>query len=299
MEGPQAKKRSEHTGYSHTERTKQMTEYKWDVLENPVAAVAVLIILDTSFALIPLILSWFVPSIFDTLTGIAFRFIVRMTLWFLIVPFVLYLPNGRESFRDFLQSIRLTSFSPKGRLVLITVVGASLNLGGIFVAALLYGGWTLDLSLIFDPNNPSIIYSINPGLWEEVGWRGLILTLLLKRYSVKQAVVLNSVLFSLSHLINLLAGQPLLFMVGQLIFVFIGSLFLALLFIRTESLVPSILVHYAVDAFSPLFLTSLLTGPAILIGGIYFLVGAAIGNMATIACLLWMTKDLEGGEETS
>ncbi len=273
-----------------------MNEYRWKSLENPISAVVVLIILNTIFALTPLVLSWVIPGIFNTLMGIAFRFVVRMILWFLIVPFALYLPNGKEPFKDFLGSIRLTSFSPRGRLALITVVGALLNLGGIFLAALLYGGWTLDLSLIVDPTNPSIIYSINPGLWEEVGWRGLILTLLLKRFSLKRAVVINSILFSLSHLINLLAGQPLLVMIGQLIFVFMGSLFLALLFIRTESLVPCIIIHYAVDAFSPLFMTSLFAGPDILVGGIYFLVGAAIGIMAATALLLWLTKDMANAE---
>ncbi|MFX1367081.1 MAG: lysostaphin resistance A-like protein [Promethearchaeota archaeon] len=273
-----------------------MTEYRWKLLENPIIAVAVLIILNTFFVLTPLILSWFVTGIFDTLTGLAFRFAVRLILWFMIVPFVLHLPNGKEPFKGFLRSISLTSFSPRGRLALITVVGALLNLGGIFLAALLYGGWTLDLSLIVNPTNPSIIYSINPGLWEEIGWRGLILTLLLKRFSLKRAVVLNSVLFSLSHLINLLAGRPLLEMLGQLIFVFMGSLFLALLFIRTESLIPCIIIHYAVDAFSPLFMASLLSGPDILVGGVYFLVGAAIGIMTAIAFLLWLTKDMANAE---
>jgi membrane protease YdiL (CAAX protease family) len=75
-------------------------------------------------------------------------------------------------------------------------------------------------------------------------------------------------------------------MIGQLIFVFTGTLFLGLLFVKTKSLIPCIITHYAGDAFGPLFLYTLLQpGPNLIVGGIFMLVGWAVGNAIAILCL--------------
>jgi membrane protease YdiL (CAAX protease family) len=215
----------------------------------------------------------------------------------MVIPFVLHLPNGKESFREYLQSIRLTKFSPIGKNIAVTVVCVLCVLGGMFGAALIFGGWTSDLSFLLPPDSYYLLSAINPGLWEEITWRGVILILLLKRFDTRTAIGINSVLFALTHLTNLLVGQPIIIMLGQLIFVLIGAPLLCLLFIKTESLIPGIIVHYSIDALQPYLTYNLLQlGPNILVGGIFFLVGSAIGTFVAIAALQWLTKSQIGNE---
>jgi membrane protease YdiL (CAAX protease family) len=146
----------------------------------------------------------------------------------------------------------------------------------------------LDFNQILPPTTWVLLHSLRPGIWEEVAWRGVILTLLLKKHSERRAIVINAVLFALGHLTNLLVGQPPIAMLGQLIFVFTGTLFLGLLFVKTKSLIPGIITHYAGDAFGPLFLYTLIQpGPNLIVGGIFMLIGWAIGNAIAILCLKW------------
>ena len=135
--------------------------------------------------------------------------------------------------------------------------------------------------------SPFVLIAINAGLWEEIMWRGIVLTLFLKKYSVRISIAINTALFALSHLINLFAGQNILIMIGQLIFVLIATPFLAMIFIKTQSLLPGILIHYSVDAFGILFYASMLQpGPNLIVGGIYMLAGWFLGNILAFGFLM-------------
>jgi membrane protease YdiL (CAAX protease family) len=228
---------------------------------------------------------------FDIIPNFIFSFTIRAVLWILIVPLALHLPNGKKPYREYFRSIKLIPIMPLGKKLLYGIVGSILTLAGLFLAALLYGNWILDLSQILPPTSWVLLTSFQPGIWEEVGYRGVILTLLLKKHTERKAIVLNSILFSLTHLTNLLVGQPPIVMLGQLIFVFTGTLFLGLLFVKTKSLIPCMITHYAGDAFGPLFLYTLLQpGPNLIVGGILMLVGWAVGNAMAILFLFWTEK---------
>jgi len=238
--------------------------------------------------------------ILDAFTGFAFRFGIRAILFLGIVPFILKIPKGQRTITEYLVDIRITSYKPVGKLLIVTIASISLLLGGLVIAAVLYGNFVLEFSIIFSNDSPYILLAINPGLWEEIMWRGIVLTLFLKKYSVRISIAINTVLFALSHLINLLAGQDILLMIGQLIFVLIATPFLAYIFIKTESLLPGILIHYSVDAFGILFYASMLVpGPDLIIGGIYVLVGWFIGNILAFGFLKYYLKENESllGEE--
>jgi hypothetical protein len=102
---------------------------------------------------------------------------------------------------------------------------------------------------------------------------------------------IDTIFFTLAHLINLFAGRDLLSMLGQLIFVLIATPFLAYIFIRTESLIPGILIHYAIDAFSPLFMYSMIQpGPNLILGGIFMLTGWLVGNILAFIFLMTFFK---------
>lgn len=224
--------------------------------------------------------------VIDTIQHFVISFTLQTIFWIFIVPLILHLPNGRESYRDYFRSIKLTPISPLGKKLFYGIVGSILTLAGLFLAALLYGGWVLDFNQILPPTTWTLLHSLRPGIWEEVAWRGVILTLLLKKHNERKAIVINAVLFALAHLTNLLVGQHPIVMLGQLIFVFTGTLFLGLLFVKTKSLIPCMITHYAGDAFGPLFLYTLVQpGPNLIVGGIFMLVGWAVGNAIAILCL--------------
>ena len=223
-----------------------------------------------------------------------FRFGVRAILFLGIVPLILRVPNGQRTITEYLEDIRITNYRPAARLLIVTITSTILLLGGLAIAGILYGNFSLDFGLIASNESPMILIAINAGLWEEIMWRGIVLTLLLKRYSVRISITINTVLFALAHLINLLAGQDILLMIGQLIFVLIATPFIAYIFTKTKSLLPGILIHYSVDAFGPLFYFPMIQiGPNLIIGGIFMLVGWFVGNILAFGFLRIYLKDKE------
>ena len=227
----------------------------------------------------------------DAISGFIIRFFTRAFLLLFIVPLVLKIPNGQRSFSEYLEDIKLTQYRPLVRNLIIAVVSTFLLLTGLSLAGVLYGNFTLDLALLLPENSPLLLVAVNAGIWEEIMWRGIILTLFLRRFSVRTSIALNTVLFALSHLSNLLVGQDMLVMLGQLIFVLIATPFIAYVFIRTKSLLPGILIHFSVDALGPIFMNSMIQpGPSLIVGGIYMLVGWLFGNVLAFGFIHFFMK---------
>lgn len=78
---------------------------------------------------------------------------------------------------------------------------------------------------------------------EETLYRGLILNLLLKK-GIRAAILTSSLLFSLTHLLNLMGGQDLAATLLQLAYAFLVGLSLALLYVRHKTLLPLIAFHF-------------------------------------------------------
>lgn len=78
---------------------------------------------------------------------------------------------------------------------------------------------------------------------EETVYRGLILNMLLKK-GAAVAVVVSSVLFSVTHMLNLLSGQSLGEMFLQLAYSLLVGLALALLMVKDRIIWPLILFHF-------------------------------------------------------
>ena len=262
-----------------------MEEQESYLSQRIILAFIVLEVLNWSF----LLLGGFVTDflVLDSISGFVFSFSIRAILFFGIAPFILKIPNGQRSLREYLDDIKITRYRPVGQILIVSIASILLLLGGLFVAGIFYGNFVLDLSIIFMEESPFVLIAINAGLWEEIMWRGIVLTLFLKKYSVRISIAINTVLFALSHLINLFAGQNILIMIGQLIFVLIATPFLAMISIKTQSLLPGILIHYSVDAFGILFYASMLQpGPNLIVGGIYMLAGWFLGNILAFGFLM-------------
>ena len=94
----------------------------------------------------------------------------------------------------------------------------------------------------------SLLVSL-PSVFEEVAFRGVILTLFLSKTTKWQSIVISAAAFSLMHLLNLLSGRELTWVVGQLGWSFLIGLFYGYLFVRSQSLMPAMIVHYLGNAF--------------------------------------------------
>lgn len=184
-------------------------------------------------------------------------------LWLVLVPLGLKLPN-KESFKKYSQTIKLVTFSPVWRNVLICI-GSIVVFGGSTVFfAILLGSYSFDPSILL--RNPSIdagylrfgwfifIFMIRAGVWEEVAFRGVILNLQLKKYSRNISITLNGLFFGLFHLLNLLSGQNYYVTFMQVIFASFLGFALAYMYTKTKSLIPCIIIHYLIDTIGQLFL---------------------------------------------
>jgi membrane protease YdiL (CAAX protease family) len=85
-------------------------------------------------------------------------------------------------------------------------------------------------------------------LIEEIAFRGIILFVLVRawegsRQGMLGAVLVSSLFFSLVHLLNLLAGEPIGRIAPQAVWSFLGGVFFASLVIRGMSIWPAVLLH--------------------------------------------------------
>ncbi|MHA1211852.1 MAG: CPBP family intramembrane glutamic endopeptidase [Candidatus Heimdallarchaeota archaeon] len=191
-------------------------------------------------------------------------------LFLLIVPLVLGLPTNR-SYKDNAESSRVFNFKPVYRTVGLGIISAVILLACMLLASYLaivttsQGFLPFDPSYLVDPSTVNIYTSLKPGIWEEVAFRGIILVLLLKKYSKRTAIIVNGVLFGLFHVVNLILAfvNAIVFSVSipeelpimvifQIVYTMFFGFFLAYLFIKANSLIPCIIAHYLVDAFSTL-----------------------------------------------
>lgn len=199
-------------------------------------------------------------------------------IWFVIVPRLLGFPFGRQPLKDYLEKIRLIKVQPIRRNIVLGTAFAALFAITAQIFMLLSGSFVFDLAQVLPPNTWILFTALVPGFWEEVAFRGIIFSLLLKKQDKTKAIILSAVLFAAPHSINLLTvGSNLYevyFVLAQVGFAFFIGLFLAELVTLTDSLLPSIVFHYIVAAFSPLVINTPGANPAV--RGILLFLGAGV-----------------------
>lgn len=174
--------------------------------------------------------------------------LAHILVLFIIAPIVLRLPNGKTTFRKYLDDVRLSRIRP-----LIPLLVLSVN---TFVFRLAQG---LPLNVAFlrrvinqrsnlPPQSLSYIISF-PAIFEEVSWRGVMLVLFMKKYPVKKSLQITAFGFGIFHIINLMGGVEPDFVIRQVIFGSFVGLFYGYLVLRSDSLIPAMLFHYLVNMF--------------------------------------------------
>ena len=220
-----------------------------------------------------LILPGFVqlPLLFfvDSLPIIAILFIdffvnfgLMMLLWLVIVPRSLGLPNGKKHLKGYIKTIGIKSDGKLVRNILLGIGCSAIAFICRFITANIFGNYSFDPDVIFGTPGSSVsfygwflfILMLIPGIWEEVSFRGVMITLNMRKYSRTTVVIVISLLFGLSHYFNLLGDFNLFATSLQVIWAALFGCLLGYLFIKTKSLIPSIILHYLVNTVGQLFI---------------------------------------------
>ncbi len=189
------------------------------------------------------------------------KFVFFAVLCFLIIPYGIELPNERTTFNKYLNDIRLSTIKPIKRNIILGSCCSLVFCISMLWANLIIDQYTFDLKYIFgspqDINNRGwfiFVFMLIPGIWEEIAFRGIILSLLLKKYSKRNAILIDGILFGCYHFFNLIGGHDILFILTQVTFATLCGISWAYLYVKAESLLPCIFTHYFLDVFAQLFL---------------------------------------------
>lgn len=189
------------------------------------------------------------------------------------------LPNKLDHPFTLLKTPRkLGLYFPDGALrhILLGIVLAACTLGGILAASMLPGGFTPD------PKNITLgqaAFAVNPALWEELFYRGVLMFVLLKLTgSLKKAASFQILLFGLAHI----KGFAFWDLVDTFSVAVISIAFTYTAY-KTRTLLAGIVFHYFHDALiffvQPSGDTALTTGENVLFY-------ALLWTMVGVACLL-------------
>jgi membrane protease YdiL (CAAX protease family) len=192
-------------------------------------------------------------GIANAIASFFIRFIISSLALVLLYYLLYQKPRSIGEYRQKLRVVRGYSWK--------TTVGSGLVSFLIFTiisaSALITLGVFTDDPLVFlkPPSDAHAgwlwpLFAINPGLFEETGFRGLLFTTLRRTYNEKTVIRLTAVLFGLFHFTGLANGQS-----------FIGTIFIAITATtmgyswgyttaKTGSVIPSMIIHYLVNAFS-------------------------------------------------
>jgi membrane protease YdiL (CAAX protease family) len=193
-------------------------------------------------SLLALFLEVFLDLEIPKLYTIGITFVFATFSAFFLFPRILKVP-----FRDMDLSVylhRIGFYLPQRvwKHILLGIFLALLSLSGMLIGSLLTGRYVLDWSTV---NITQILFSINPGIWEEFFFRGVIMLMLLGiTGSLKKAAVFQIVLFGLSHV----KGMDLLTWV-DVISVMVIAVCLTYTAYKTRTLVAGMVFHFLHDAF--------------------------------------------------
>jgi membrane protease YdiL (CAAX protease family) len=184
----------------------------------------------------------------------------NLLLLFIVVPFVLGFPQRKRPYATYLSEIRLTYVKPVLGLIVLGIscylILALSQVAGVLIYRLTQGQ-QIDVSFFrsafilaneLPSRSMSWLYYLPPIL-EEVAFRGVILALFLRFYSQPKAVLFSALGFGISHLGNLLSGGDPVLTAGQAIWAAILGLFYGYVTLKTDSLLPAMIVHYLGNLF--------------------------------------------------
>jgi len=171
---------------------------KSDFLKNVVRPIAVSWVAISFGSFLALILEMSLDLEVPTLVASGITFAFAACSAFYLFPQKLKAPFGDMDLSDYLH--RLGFYLPRNawKHFLLGFVLALCTLSGMLIGSLLTGRYELDWGTV---KFSHILFSINPGIWEEFFFRGVIVIVLLRiTGSLRQAALIQIVLFGLTHI---------------------------------------------------------------------------------------------------
>jgi membrane protease YdiL (CAAX protease family) len=159
---------------------------------------------------------------------------------FYVFPKLLKQPFGQVDLTKYRR--RLGFYLPHNawKHVVLGVILALCTLGGMLIASIGTGRYVLDWNTV---SLSHIVFSLNPGIWEEFFYRGIIMGVLLKRAkSVRQAALIQIALFGLAHI----KGFDLLSWVDVVSVMIIAVAFTYAAY-KTRALIAGMVFHFLHD----------------------------------------------------
>ena len=222
--------------------------------------------------LVEVLLNVEIPRLASSLINLIF---VGFAAFFLF-PRVFGIPFGKTEPRELNKRIGFYIPNFAWRHVLLGATLALCTLSGMLIASMIVGGYELDFGNI---TLTHLVFSLNPGIWEEFFYRGVVMVTLLRfTKSLKRAAIIQVVLFGLCHI----KGADIQSLVDIVSVMILGAGFTYAAY-KTRTLVAGIVFHYLHDAF--LYLVQLpggvYTGP--MENAVFY---AALWSMTGLGCLI-------------
>jgi membrane protease YdiL (CAAX protease family) len=116
---------------------------------------------------------------------------------FVVFPKGIKQPFGKVSLAEYTHRLGFYLPMKVWKHIALGGVLALCTLGGMLAGSLMTGRYVLDWRVI---SLEHLVFSLNPGIWEEFFFRGIIMVVLLRRMrTIRQAALLQIVLFGLTH----------------------------------------------------------------------------------------------------
>jgi membrane protease YdiL (CAAX protease family) len=194
------------------------------------------------------------------MTGFISGTLAHITVLFLLVPFALGLPEGTRSFKAYVDAIRLSQVQPFTQLLLLGLssylILAFCQISGVLVYRAFQrkpiSGEFIHTAFSLASDSPLKSWGWLvpiPSIFEEVAFRGVVLSLFLTKYSEPYAILFTALGFGASHLFNLLSGKKPVWVLGQVVWAAILGLFYGTIVLKSNSLFPAMLFHYLSNLF--------------------------------------------------
>ncbi len=226
-------------------------------------------------------------------------FFLGVVVFIVFIPKVLRMPRGKTTIRRYLNDIGVDRIRPLSRTLLIFLPCLISILVSQMVASLVYNqfilGWDFDIFIdrLFDPTRLRAWIGWSPitavgSVFEEIVLRGVVLTILLRVYSERKAIVGSAVAFGYVHILNLLNGftyANLVFVIGQITWATIIGLLYGYMFLKTGNLYANMFLHWFANGMGNCFMYLPYVTPEIhaLLNIIF-----NIGLMSTVISIVWV-----------
>ena len=161
---------------------------------------------------------------------------------FYLFPRIIRSPFGDVEWSEYWHRLGFYLPHDAWKHVLLGILLAVCTLSGMLVGSLLSGRYEVDWGTV---NISHTLFSINPAVWEEFFFRGVIVFVILRAVrSVRRAMAIQIVLFGLTHI----KGMDLWAWVDLLTVMVLAIAFTYLAY-KTRTLVAGIVFHFIHDAF--------------------------------------------------